>query len=64
MFRLKKKCFNTCVKMFTFIPYMWSLKCGTNEPVYKTETDSQTWRRDVKLPRRRRREWEGWGVWG
>ena len=22
--------------------YMWNLKYGTNEPVYKTETDSQT----------------------
>ena len=24
------------------ITYMWNLKYGTNEPVYKTETDSQT----------------------
>ena len=23
------------------IPYMWNLKYGTNEPIYKTETDSQ-----------------------
>ena len=23
------------------ITYMWILKCGTNEPIYKTETDSQ-----------------------
>ena len=22
------------------IPYMWNLKYGTNEPIYKTETDS------------------------
>ena len=22
--------------------YMWNLKHGTNEPIYKTETDSQT----------------------
>ena len=22
---------------------MRNLKCGTNEPIYKTETDSQTW---------------------
>ena len=21
------------------ITYMWTLKCGTNEPTYKTETD-------------------------
>ena len=25
---------------------MWNLKYGTNEPIYKTETDSQTWRID------------------
>ena len=24
------------------ITYMWNLKCGTNEPIYRTETDSQT----------------------
>ena len=24
------------------ITYMWSLKYDTNEPIYKTETDSQT----------------------
>ena len=24
------------------ILYMWNLKQGTNEPIYKTETDSQT----------------------
>ena len=24
------------------ITYMWNLNYGTNEPIYKTETDSQT----------------------
>ena len=24
------------------ITYMWNLKYGTNEPMYRTETDSQT----------------------
>ena len=24
------------------ITYMWNLKYSTNEPIYKTETDSQT----------------------
>ena len=24
------------------ITYMWNLKYGTNEPIYKTETDSQS----------------------
>ena len=23
------------------ITYMWNLKCGTDESIYKTETDSQ-----------------------
>ena len=29
------------------ISYMWSLKYGTNEPIYKTETGSQTQRTDL-----------------
>ena len=32
------------------ITFMWDLKYGTNEPIYKTETDSQTQRTDF-LPR-------------
>ena len=44
------------------ITYMWYLKYGTNEPIYKTEPDSQTWRTDLWLPRGR--EWNGLGVWG
>ena len=26
-------------------------ECGTNEPIKRTETDSQTWRKDLKLPK-------------
>ena len=33
------------------ITCMWNLKYGTNEPVYKTETDAQTQRTDLWLPR-------------
>ena len=33
--------------------YMWNLKYDTNEPTYKTETDSQTQRTDFWLPRTR-----------
>ena len=33
------------------ITYMWDLKYGTNEPVYKTEIDSQTRRIDLLLPK-------------
>ena len=35
---------------------MWNLKYGTNELIYKTETDSQIQRKDLCLPRGR----EGW----
>ena len=38
---------------------MWNLKYDTNEPIYKTETDSQMWRTDVRLPRVRG-EGVGW----
>ena len=32
--------------------------------IYKTETDSQTWRADLRLPRGREKG-EGWtGIWG
>ena len=42
------------------ITYMWNLKHGTDEPIYKTEADSQTWRRDLWLPVGR----DGVGGWG
>ena len=32
------------------ITYIWNLKYGTNEPIYRTETDPQTWRIDFWLP--------------
>ena len=42
---------------------MWNLKHDTNERVCETETDSQTQRADLRLPRGR--SGEGWGgVWG
>ena len=33
------------------ITYMWNLTNNTNELIYKTETDSQTWERN--LPKRK-----------
>ena len=42
------------------ITYIQNLKYGTNEPFYRTETDSQTWRTVLWLLRGR--EWDGWGV--
>ena len=45
---------------------MWNLKYSTNEPIYEKETDSQTQRTDLWLPRGRGSmggmEWE-FGVW-
>ena len=40
---------------------MWNLNYGTNEPINKTETDSQAWRSDLWLPRGRGEggEWTG-----
>ena len=42
---------------------MWNLKYGTSEPMYKTETDSQTQRIDLWLPRGRGKQWDGQGIW-
>ena len=33
------------------ITYMWNLKYDTNELIYKTETDSQTWKTNLQLPK-------------
>ena len=38
---------------------MWNLKYGTDEPIYRTEIDSQIWRADLWLPRGRG-EGVGW----
>ena len=46
------------------ITYRWNLKYDTYEPIYKTETDSQTWRTDLWLSCGRGREWDGLGAWG
>ena len=35
------------------ITYMWNLKYDPNELIYETETDSQTYRSDLWLPRGR-----------
>ena len=29
------------------ITYMWNLKYGINEPIYRKETDSWTWQTDL-----------------
>ena len=44
------------------ITYMWNLEYGTDEPIYKTETDSDIENR--LLPGGRGEEWDRLGVWG
>ena len=44
------------------VTFMWNLKYDTNELTYETETDSQTQRSDLWLPRGKK--WrDGLGVW-
>ena len=40
------------------------IKYGTNVAIYKTETDSQTWKIDLWLPRGKGKEWDELGVSG
>ena len=46
------------------ISHIWNLIYGTNVDNYRNETNSWTWRRDLWLPRGRRRgrEYYGQGV--
>ena len=45
------------------IIYMWNLKYNTNEPIYKTETDSDIENRPMVVSGERRWERDGLGVW-
>ena len=40
-------------EMLYGITYMWDLKNNPNESIYKTETDSQTWKINLWLPKGR-----------
>ena len=46
------------------ITYIQTITYGTNESIYRKETNSRTWRTDFWLPRGRGRKWDGLGVWG
>ena len=46
------------------ITYMRNLKYGTDEPIYKTETDSDIENRPVVAKGEWGRERDGQGVWG
>ena len=45
------------------ITYTWNLKYGTDEPMYRTETDPQTWISEVAKGEGGK-EWDGRGAWG
>ena len=42
---------------------MWNLKNNTNEFIYKTETDSETWKTNLRLPKERGGVRDKLGVW-
>ena len=48
---------------YHMMSHIWNLKYGTNESIYRKETNSWTWSTDLWLPRGREREWDGLGVW-
>ena len=55
---------NTEKQISCDITYMWNLKYDTNELIYKTETDSQTQKTNLQLPKGKGRERRGTlGVW-
>ena len=49
---------------YHIVIYIWNLIYGTNEPIYRIETNSWTWRTDLWLPRGRVGGWHRLGVWG
>ena len=42
---------------------MWNLKYNTNEFIYKTETDSQTQKTNLQLPKGRKQGRDKLGIW-
>ena len=46
------------------ITYMWNLKYGTNEPIYKTKQTYRHREQTCGCQGGRGREWDGLGVWG
>ena len=50
-------------RQIPYITYMWNLKYGRDEHIYRTETDSDMDSRLVVV-KGKEREWDGLGVWG
>ena len=42
---------------------MWNVKNDTNELIYKTETDSQTWKTNLWLPKGKGMRRDKLGIW-
>ena len=48
---------------YHYITYLWNLKYGTNEPIHKTEIDSQTKKTNLWLPEGKGAGRDKLGVW-
>ena len=46
------------------ITYLLNLKYGTDDPIYKPETDHGQGEKTCGSQGGKRREWDGWAVWG
>ena len=44
-------------------PYLWTLKYGTDDPIYETETDHSQGEQTWDSQGGGRREWDEWAVW-
>ena len=44
--------------------YLWNLKYGTDDPMYKTETEHDQGEQICGSYDEGGREWDGWAVWG
>ena len=49
--RIKQKALFLTYFTYRVISHTWNLNYGTNEPTFKTETESQTWTADLRLSR-------------
>ena len=51
-------------KTYHMISHIWNPIYSTDEPIYRKDTNSWTWRTVLWWPRWRGRQWDGLGVWG
>ena len=54
-------CILVIIKKFVYdITFMWNLKYGTNEPIYKTDSYRE---QTCGCQGEEGKKWDGWGVW-